>query len=88
MLTAEPLGEAFWQRAQRLTRLRREEQQQMRDYVALTSGHMEFLIHALDGEVQEYTPPDLPPLASTERRECRSYRERRGGSIVPPWEAP
>ncbi|NBB79283.1 MAG: DEAD/DEAH box helicase [Verrucomicrobia bacterium] len=68
MLTAEPLGEGFWQRAERLTRLRREEQQQMCDYVALESGHMEFLIHALDGEAQGYTPPDLPPLSSTVER--------------------
>ena len=65
MRTTAPLSEAFWQRAERLTRLRREEQQQMRDYVALKFGHMEFLIDALDGQAQDFTPPDLPPLSST-----------------------
>ena len=48
-LTAATLSEAFWQRAERLTALRREEQRQMQEYVSLESGHMEFLIRALDG---------------------------------------
>jgi ATP-dependent DNA helicase RecQ len=42
MLTAAKLTEAFWERAERLTGLRRQEQQQMHEYVALTQGHMEF----------------------------------------------
>ena len=60
-LTAGTLGDSFWQRAQRLTGLRRAEQQQMREYVGLKSGHMEFLIRALDGEpgaVRASGPPN------------------------------
>ena len=63
-LTAANLGDAFWERAVRLTALRRAEQSQMQDYVNLASGHMEFLIRALDGEPGEVSPPNLPPLSS------------------------
>lgn len=61
-LTAANLTEAFWQRADRLTALRRTEQQQMQDYVALTHGHMEFLIRALDGNPGNHVPPAIAPL--------------------------
>lgn len=61
-LTAANLSEAFWQRAQRLTELRREEQRQMQKYVSLASGHMAFLIRALDGEPGELQAPVLPAL--------------------------
>ena len=61
-LTAAKLGEAFWQRAERLTRLRRDEQRQMQEYVGLKSGHMEFLIQALDGDPGTIHPPSLPLL--------------------------
>ena len=61
-LTAANLSEAFWQRAERLTALRREEQRQMQDYVSLASGHMAFLIRALDGEPGELEAPALPAL--------------------------
>jgi ATP-dependent DNA helicase RecQ len=61
-LTAATLKEAFWQRAERLTKLRREEQGQMQEYVSLTSGHMAFLIRALDGESGEFYAPTLPAL--------------------------
>ena len=61
-LTAATLTESFWERADRLTRLRRNEQAQMQDYVALSTGHMEFLIDALDGVPAPFTPPDLPAL--------------------------
>ena len=64
-LTAANLSEAFWQRAQRLTELRRNEQREMQDYVSLTSGHMEFLILALDGDPGTIRPPALPPLPTT-----------------------
>jgi ATP-dependent DNA helicase RecQ len=64
-LTAATLGEAFWQRADRLTELRRVEQAQMQAYVALPSGHMEFLLRSLDGDASRVTPPRLPPLPST-----------------------
>ena len=61
-LTAGALSEAFWERAERLTALRREEQRQMREYVALDFGeHMSFLIKALD-DASVASPPALPPL--------------------------
>lgn len=61
--TGAPLSEEFWVRAERLTALRREEQQQMRDYVAQPFGaHMGFLIAALDGDPAMADPPALPPL--------------------------
>ena len=61
-LTAARLSNEFWERAERLTALRYAEQQQMQEYVALDSGHMEFLIRALDGNSENIQPPDLPPL--------------------------
>ena len=65
-LTAADLGEAFWQRAERLTTLRRAEQRQMADYVKLPFGHhMAFLVQALDGDVSAVRPPTLPPLPVT-----------------------
>jgi ATP-dependent DNA helicase RecQ len=65
ILTAANLSAAFWQRAERLTELRRGEQQQMQEYVALTSGHMEFLIRALDGDPGSYCVPNIAPLPAT-----------------------
>jgi ATP-dependent DNA helicase RecQ len=65
MLTAANLTEAFWQRAERLTVLRRVEQRQMQEYVGLASGHMEFLIRALDGDPGAYQPPNIPALPAT-----------------------
>jgi ATP-dependent DNA helicase RecQ len=64
-LTAANLSEAFWQRAERLNTLRREEQRQMQEYVNLESGHMEFLIRALDGGLGTIRPPMLPPLPTS-----------------------
>lgn len=62
-LTAATLSEAFWARAERLTALRRDEHQQMQDYVRLSFGnHMGFLIRALDGDPSVVTRPALPPL--------------------------
>ena len=52
-LTAAPLAEEFWQRVERLTTLRRQEKEQMQRYVDLSSGHMQFLIRALDGDPAE-----------------------------------
>ncbi len=54
-LTPVQLTEEFWQRVERLTTLRRQEQAQMQRYVDLESGHMEFLIRALDGDPAEAT---------------------------------
>jgi ATP-dependent DNA helicase RecQ len=65
-LTAATLSEGFWMRAERLTALRRNEHQQMQDYVNLPFGeHMGFLIAALDGDPGAATPPALPPLSTT-----------------------
>jgi ATP-dependent DNA helicase RecQ len=65
-LTVAPLQEDFWQRAARLTELRRGEEAQMREYVALPFGeHMRFLIRALDGDDSAVVAPALPPLSAT-----------------------
>jgi ATP-dependent DNA helicase RecQ len=61
-LTAANLSETFWERAERLTNLRKEEQHQMQEYVGLKSGHMKFLIRALDGDPGTINLPALPPL--------------------------
>ena len=61
-LTAADPSSGFWERAERLTDLRHEEQRQMQEYVRLESGHMEFLIRALDGDPETVRPPNLPPL--------------------------
>jgi len=61
-LTAANLGESFWVRAVRLTELRRTEQAQMQEYVSLSSGHMEYLIHALDGTPGQGATTALSPL--------------------------
>lgn len=61
-LTIGELSDEFWQRAERLTDLRRAEQRQMQQYVGLASGHMAFLIRALDGEPGEPVTPKLPAL--------------------------
>jgi ATP-dependent DNA helicase RecQ len=60
--TANELSGEFWERARRLTSLRRAEQQQMRDYLALEEGHMEFLISALDGDPGGYVAPAIDEL--------------------------
>jgi len=64
-LTAATLSDAFWQRADRLIALRRDEQQQMQEYVDLPFGeHMAFLIEALDGDASGVSPPALPQLST------------------------
>ena len=64
-LTAATLSEGFWNRAERLTALRRDEHQQMQDYVDLPFGdHMPFLIDALDGDHGRVTKPLLTPLTT------------------------
>lgn len=65
-LTAATLSEEFWDRAERLTALRRDEYRQMQEYVSLPFGaHMAFLIRALDGDPSAVTKPALPPLPTT-----------------------
>lgn len=63
-LTTAKLKPEFWERAQRLTDLRRGEQRQMQKYVRLAEGHMGFLIEALDGDASGVQKPNLPPLSS------------------------
>jgi ATP-dependent DNA helicase RecQ len=64
-LTAATVSETFWQRAERLTALRRLEYEQMREYVGLPFGqHMAFLIGALDGDPGSVSPPALPALGA------------------------
>ena len=62
-LTSSPLTESFWDRAERLTALRRAEQEQMKAYVELSVGHMDFLIKALDGSIRDHRSPDISPLS-------------------------
>ena len=68
-LTASRLSNEFWERAERLTALRHEEQAQMQDYLALDLGHMEFLIRALDGTPEAIRQPDLTPLPTAVKQE-------------------
>ena len=61
--TSSELSEGFWDRVDRLTTLRRSEQQQMREYLTLSSGHMEFLVNAMDGKLDLPSGSRLlPPL--------------------------
>ena len=71
-LTAADLKDSFWERVDRLTELRKKEQQQMQEYVRLERGHMEFLIRALDGDTEGIGSPGLPPLPT----EVSPQRER------------
>ncbi|MFZ2276313.1 MAG: DEAD/DEAH box helicase [Prosthecobacter sp.] len=86
-LTVANLAEAFWERADRLTDLRRSEQQQMQSYVALENGHMEYLIHALDGELGEHQPPPIAPLPESFdegiERESLAYLRRTSLPLEP-----
>jgi ATP-dependent DNA helicase RecQ len=86
-LTAATLNASFWSRAERLTALRREEQNQMQRYVALSSGHMAFLITALDGDPSTVTQSALPALPSTAApalvREAISFLRRTSLPIEP-----
>ena len=62
--TKVPLSEDFWERAERLTTLRRREQQRMREYVHLLFGqHMSFLISELDGDPSNVITSSLQALS-------------------------
>ena len=86
-LTASGLSDDFWDRAERLTTLRRGEQQQMRDYVALEEGHMEFLISALDGDPGGYVAPPIDAIpGNVDRsliREAEAFLRRTGLPLEP-----
>jgi len=64
-LTAAQLSNDFWNRAERLTTLRNAEKAQMQRYAQLSSGHMAFLVRALDGDTSSIQQPSLPPLPTT-----------------------
>jgi ATP-dependent DNA helicase RecQ len=64
-LTTAQLSNDFWNRAERLTTLRIAEKAQMQRYAQLSSGHMEFLVRALDGDTSSIQRPSLPPLPTT-----------------------
>jgi ATP-dependent DNA helicase RecQ len=69
-LTAASLSESFWERSERLTGLRRDEQRQMRAYVDLPFGeHMAYLVEALDGNPNIVTRPVLPMLPTCANEE-------------------
>ena len=62
--TEVSLSEDFWERAERLTTLRRIEQQRMREYVHLPFGqHMSFLISELDGDPSDVITSSLQALS-------------------------
>ena len=68
-LTEAELSDDFWIRVERLTNIRRAEQKQMQEYVALPSGHMPFLLSALDNDPDGIDPSNalsssLPLLAT------------------------
>ena len=86
-LTAANLSEGFWERAKRLTELRRVEQKQMQEYVTLKSGHMNFLIRALDGKPVDLQNSHLPlvsqSVSPTLLQEAVSFLRRTSLPIEP-----
>jgi len=60
--TATTVNDTFWERADRLTKLRHQELKQMEAYVALDDDHMRYLITALDGDPDEVNSLSLPDL--------------------------
>jgi len=84
LLTTTSLSEEFWKRAQRLTELRGSERDQMQKYVRLSSGHMDFLIRALDGEPSETHTSSLSFLPTTvDAQLVREAIEFLRGAILP-----
>ncbi len=81
------LSDEFWDRARRLRVLRVEEQGQMQEYVALDSGHMDFLIRALDGRpeaTEQSRLVELPETVSKETIQKAVRFLRRTGLDIPP----
>ncbi len=86
-LTAAELSPSFWDRVERLTKLRRAEQEEMQKYLDLKKGHMEFLICALNGDPAGIEEPDLPPLpeqSSPVLRQSASEFLRRTHLLIEP----
>ena len=75
-LTPHRLSEGFWERVERLTELRRKEYKEMQEYIALSSGHMPFLIEALNGAHTETAGThDLTPLPADAPRGLKTAAE-------------
>ncbi len=67
--TPADLPETFWERVDRLTEIRRIEELQMREYLTLSSGHMKFLVSAMDGKLDlSKSSRLLPPLPTGVQR--------------------
>ena len=85
--TAAPLSSAFWERTERLTDLRKVEQRQMQKYSTLHSGHMAFLVRALDGEPSTAQDAKLPPLPTSPKpallKEADAFLKNRPSPIKP-----
>ncbi|MBX9598441.1 MAG: RecQ family ATP-dependent DNA helicase [Burkholderiales bacterium] len=64
-LTITTLPESFWNKVKRLMQLRYAEVQEMQEYVKLQSGHMQFLIEALNGDASNYIESALPEVENT-----------------------
>lgn len=75
-LTPTQLSPSFWERIRRLTDLRKEEQEQMQEYVSLPSGHMKFLITALDGDPGDVGSSRLPQLPASTDPQVMQAAER------------
>ncbi|MAC45606.1 MAG: ATP-dependent DNA helicase RecG [Oceanospirillum sp.] len=86
-LTTTQLNSTFWERADRLTGLRRYEQSRMREYIKLEERHMEFLISELNGDLEQVSLPRLPQLPTSVSpelvREAVDFLKRTGMPIEP-----
>ena len=68
--TAAGIEPTFWDRVGRLTERRRAEIEQMKAYVCLGSGHMQFLVEAMDARPDgPIATVDLPPLPTQVQRQ-------------------
>ena len=83
--TTTDVSNEFWGRVQRLTEIRQSEVAQMRNYVALRSNHMQFLVEAMDCEsrLDDHTV-DLPalPVAVHRQTVVEALEFIRGESIM------
>ena len=86
-LTPALVPASFWLRIERLTEIRKAEQEQMQKYALLTEGHMEYLIEALDGDPGTTTSSRLPAVSSHTDpillKEAEQFRRRTGVPIPP-----
>ena len=91
-LTAARLSDGFWDRVELISNLRREEQRQMQEYINLASGHMNFLIRALDGPPGIVENPVMSPLPSSTNpvlvRRAVEFLRRTSLTIEPRWQWP